>query len=48
MIDELYKLLTTFTEESQKAVFAKVTELSLNPNSGVIPLDRGLRPVLTS
>jgi hypothetical protein len=39
MIDELYKLLTTFTEESQKAVFAKVTDLGLNPNSGVVPLD---------
>ena len=39
MIDELYKLLTTFTEESQKAVVAKVAEIPLNPNSGVVPLD---------
>jgi hypothetical protein len=39
MIDELYKLLTTFTEESERAAFAKVTELGLNPNSGAVPLD---------
>ncbi len=39
MIDELYRLLTTFTEESQKAIYAKVEEVPLNPNSGVVPLD---------
>ena len=39
MIDELYCLLTTFTEESQKAIYAKVEEVPLNPNSGVVPLD---------
>lgn len=39
MTEELYKLLTTFTEESQKAVLAKVAEIPLNANSGVVPLD---------
>jgi hypothetical protein len=39
MIEELHKLLTTFTEESQNAGRAKVAELNLNPNAGVVPLD---------
>ena len=47
MIDELYKVLTTFTAESQKAALTKVAEIPLNPNSGIVPLDESFINLLS-
>jgi hypothetical protein len=40
MIEELYKLLTTFSDESRNAVLSRVDELNFNKNAGVVPWTR--------
>lgn len=39
MIDRMWEILTTLTEESKKAALAKCVELSLDTNRGEVPLD---------
>lgn len=39
MIERMWEILTTFTEESQQAALAKCKELGLDPNRGVVSLD---------
>lgn len=39
MIDKIWGILTTFTEEAQNAAFAKCKELGFDTNRGVVPLD---------
>jgi len=39
MINKMWELLTTFTEESQRAALAKCVELGLDQNRGVVSLD---------
>ena len=39
MIEKMWELLTTFTEEAQQAALSKCKELSLDQNRGVVSLD---------
>ncbi len=39
MIEKMWEILNTLTEDAQKAVLAKCKELGLDPNKGDIPLD---------
>lgn len=39
MIDRMWEILTTFTEESQQAALSKCVELGLDQNRGVVSLD---------
>lgn len=39
MIDRMWEILTTLTEESKKAALAKCVELSLDTNRGEVSLD---------
>lgn len=39
MIERMWEILTTFTEESQQAALAKCKELGFDPNRGVVSLD---------
>ena len=39
MIDRLWEILTTLTEESKRAALAKCVELGLDTNRGEVPLD---------
>ena len=39
MIEKMWELLTTLTEEAQKAALAKCKELGFDPNRGVVSLD---------
>ena len=39
MIDKIWEILTTFTEEAQNTAFAKCKELGFDTNRGVVPLD---------
>lgn len=39
MIEKMWEILTTFTEESQKAAQSKCAELGLDQNRGVVSLD---------
>lgn len=38
MIEKMWEILTTFTEESQQAALSKCSELGLDPNRGVVSL----------
>lgn len=39
MIEKMWEILTTLTEESQQAALSKCAELGLDTNRGVVPLD---------
>ena len=39
MIEKMWEILTTFTEESQNAALLKCTELGFDPNRGIVSLD---------
>lgn len=39
MIEKMWEILTTLTEESQQAALSKCKELSLDPNRGIVSLD---------
>jgi uncharacterized protein YoxC len=39
MIDKIWEILTTFTEEAQNAAFAKCKELGFDTSRGIVPLD---------
>ena len=39
MIEKMWEILTTLTEESQQAALSKCKELGLDPNRGVVSLD---------
>ena len=39
MIEKMWEILTTLTEESQQAALSKCTELNLDTNGGVVSLD---------
>ena len=39
MIERMWEILTTLTEESQQAALSKCKELSLDPNRGIVSLD---------
>lgn len=39
MVDKMWEILTTFTEESQQAALSKCSELGLDPNRAVVSLD---------
>ena len=38
MVDQMFPILTTFTEESQGAILARCSDLKFNPDSGAVPL----------
>ena len=39
MIDKMWEILTTFTEESQQAALSKCSELGLDTNRAAVSLD---------
>lgn len=39
MLEQIWKVLTTLTEEAQQAALSKCTELGLDKNRGIVSLD---------